>query len=159
MASLPEKLVRFVQERDSAYLVTASADGQPYVQHRGGPPGFLKVLGPDLLGFADYSGNRQYLSVQNLRENDQAFLFLMDLARRRRVKLWGRARFVEDDPALTERVRDPDYPAVVERVLCFTVERWSVNCPQHIVPRFTLDELLDRYTATQWAALQEERAR
>ncbi len=128
-------LADFIRARDSAYLGTASTSGQPYIQHRGGPPGFIRVLDEHTLAFADYSGNRQYISVGNLSENDRAFLFLMDYESRRRVKLWGTARFVENDAALVERVRDPDYPADVERVLLFRVLAWDVNCPSHITPR------------------------
>jgi len=134
-------LAAFIAARDSFYFGTASADGQPYVQHRGGPAGFLKVLDERRLAFADYSGNRQYISLGNLSENDKAFLFLMDYPNRRRVKVWGRAAFVEDDPALLEAVSDPDYRAAPQRVLVFHVEAWDVNCPQHITPRYTVDEI------------------
>lgn len=129
------KLEAFIAERDSFYLGTASADGQPYIQHRGGPKGFLKVLDSRTLAFADFSGNRQYVTVGNLRENDRAFLFLMDYERPMRVKMWGRMRVVEDDPALLARLVDPAYPAAVERALVFKIERWDVNCTQHIPRR------------------------
>ena len=132
------KLEAFIAERDSFYLGTASLDGQPYIQHRGGPKGFLKVLDPRTLAFADFSGNRQYITVGNLRENDRAFLFLMDYERPMRVKIWGRMRVVEDDPALLGRLADPTFPADVERALVFTVERWDVNCTQHIARRTPL---------------------
>jgi predicted pyridoxine 5'-phosphate oxidase superfamily flavin-nucleotide-binding protein len=133
-------LADFIAERDSAYLGTASRDGQPYIQHRGGPVGFIKVIDEHTLAFADYSGNRQYISLGNLSENDQAFLFLMDYANQRRVKLWGRAHFVEGDDELIEQVRDDDYPAAIERVLSFRVVAWDINCPSHISPRVsTLD--------------------
>jgi hypothetical protein len=132
------KLASFIAERDSFYLGTASLDGQPYIQHRGGPKGFLKVLDPRTLAFADYSGNRQYITVGNLRENDRAFLFLMDYERPRRVKIWGRMRVVEDDPELISRLVDPAYPANVERAMVFTIERWDVNCNQHITRRALL---------------------
>lgn len=135
------ELEAFLAERDSFYLGTASADGRPYIQHRGGPPGFLKVLDEKTLAFADYSGNRQYISVGNLTENDQAFLFLMDYPNQRRVKVWGRARFVEDDPDLLDRLRDPGYGARPERAIVFEVEAWDVNCPQHIRPRFTEEQV------------------
>ena len=135
------ELAAFLAERDSFYLGTASADGQPYIQHRGGPPGFLKVLDDETLGFADYSGNRQYISMGNLEDNPRAFLFLMDFANRRRIKIWGTARFVEDDPALLERLTDPGYGARPERAFLFNVVAWDVNCPQHIRPRFTEEEV------------------
>jgi len=130
-------LASFIAERDSFYLGTASADGQPYIQHRGGKRGFLKVLDENTLAFADYSGNRQYISMGNLSENDRAYIFLMDYPNRRRIKIWGRAEIVEDDAALLDRVVDTDYDARTERVFVFHVEAWDVNCPQHITPRFT----------------------
>jgi predicted pyridoxine 5'-phosphate oxidase superfamily flavin-nucleotide-binding protein len=133
--TITEELAEFVAARDSIYLGTASAAGQPYIQHRGGPTGFVKVLDDRHLAFADYAGNRQYISLGNLAENPRAFMFLMDYASPRRVKIWGTARFVEDDPELIERVRDPDYPARVERVLVFEVHAWDRNCSQHIRPR------------------------
>ncbi len=129
---ITDELAAFITARDSIYLATASADGQPYIQHRGGPVGFVKVLDRTHLAFADYRGNRQYISVGNLSENDRAFLFLMDYAHQRRVKIWGRARFVEDDPALLARVVDPGYGAEPERALVFEVAAWDRNCPQHI---------------------------
>lgn len=133
--TISDSLAEYIKERDSAYLGSASRDGQPYVQHRGGPPGFIKVLDERTLAFAEYSGNRQYISLGNLSENDQAFLFLMDYANRKRVKLWGRARFIEGDAMLERQVRDADYPAKVERVLLFRVTAWDSNCPSHITPR------------------------
>lgn len=129
------ELAEFVAQRDSIYLGTASADGQPYIQHRGGPVGFVKVLDAHRLAFADYAGNRQYISLGNLSENPRAFMFLMDYARRRRIKVWGRAEFIEHDAELLRRVSDPEYGARVQRVLVFTVEAWDINCPQHITPR------------------------
>jgi len=131
----------FIAERDSFYLGTASADGRPYIQHRGGKPGFVKVLDEHTLAFADFSGNRQYISMGNLSENDRAFIFLMDYPNRRRIKIWGRAEFVEDDAGLLERLVDADYKARPERALVFHVEAWDVNCPQHITPRFTQTEI------------------
>ena len=114
-----------------------SADGAPYIQHRGGPKGFIKVLDEQTLGFADYAGNRQYITISNLAGNDRAYLFLLDFAHRQRIKVWGRARVVEDDPALLERLGDPGYRARPERAILFTVEAWDVNCSQHITERFT----------------------
>lgn len=139
--TIDDDLAAFIAARDSLYLGTATADGQPYIQHRGGKPGFLKVLDERTLGFADFGGNRQYVSMGNLSENDRAFIFLMDYPNRRRIKLWGRAEFVEDDPALLERLVDEGYEARPERAFLFHVEAWDANCPQHIVPRYTREEL------------------
>ena len=130
-------LAAFLATRDSFYLSTASADGQPYIQHRGGKPGFLKVVDDRTLAFADFKGNRQYISTGNLSENPKAFIFLMDYPNRRRIKIWGRARVVDDDPALIGRLRDADYAGVPEQAIVFTIEAWDVNCPQHITPRYT----------------------
>jgi uncharacterized protein len=129
-------LIGFLAGLDMFYLGTASADGQPYIQYRGGSPGFLKALDEKTLAFADFGGNRQYITVDNLSENPKAFIFLMDYANQQRVKLWGTAKVVEDDPALLERLRDPGYPGKVERAVVFTVEAWDVNCQQHIHRRF-----------------------
>jgi len=139
--TISDELAAFIAERDSVYLGTASADARPYIQHRGGPRGFIKVLDERRLAFADYRGNRQYISVGNLGENDKAFLFFMDYPNRRRVKIWGGASFVEDDPGLLDRVRDPTYAARVERALVFYVQAWDVNCRQHITPRYSLDQM------------------
>lgn len=135
------ELAQFVAEQDTAFLATATADGAPYIQHRGGPKGFIKVVDEHTLGFADYRGNRQYITLANLSENDRAFLFLLDPARKQRIKLWGGARVVENDPALVERLFDKDYNAKPERAVLFTIEAWDVNCSQHIVARFTETEL------------------
>lgn len=132
---IDDNLAAFLAERDSAYLATVNADGQPYIQHRGGPKGFLKVVDDRHIGFADFVGNRQYITLGNLEDNPKAFLFLMDYAQRRRVKIWGRAKVVEDDPALVERLSDLGYRAKPERAILFEVSTWDVNCPQHIVPR------------------------
>lgn len=130
------ELATFLAERDNAFLATATADGQPYIQHRGGPRGFIKVLDHQTLGFADFAGNKQYISLGNLSENDKAHLFLVDYANRRRVKIWGRARMVEDNPELIDTLHDPAYDARPERALLFTIEAWDVNCPQHIPRKF-----------------------
>jgi predicted pyridoxine 5'-phosphate oxidase superfamily flavin-nucleotide-binding protein len=124
--------VAFLGAIDTAYLATASADGQPYAQHRGGPKGFIRVIDEHMLGFADFSGNRQYISTGNLAENSKAFLFLMDYAHRRRIKLWGRARIVEGDAALLARLMPESYGATPEQAILFEVDAWDVNCPQHI---------------------------
>jgi len=125
-------LAAFIESRTTAFLATATADGQPYVQHRGGPPGFLRVLDARTIAFVDFTGNRQYITAGNLSENSKAHLFLIDYAARQRVKLWGTARVVENDPALMARLMPPDYRARPEQVILFTVEAWDANCPQHI---------------------------
>ena len=130
-------LADYLADLDMFYLGTANAEGQPYIQYRGGSPGFLKVLDDHTLGFADFGGNRQYITLGNLSENPKAYLFLMDYANQRRVKLWGTARVVEGDKALEEKLRDPGYPGKVERAILFTVEAWDVNCQQHIHQRFS----------------------
>lgn len=139
--TVTSELKAFLSELDMFYLGTASADGQPYIQYRGGSPGFLRVVDERTLGFADFGGNRQYITLGNLSENPRAFIFLMDYARGRRVKIWGTARVVEDDPALIEQLRDPMYPGSVERVILFEIEAWDVNCPQHIHRRFPQKEI------------------
>jgi predicted pyridoxine 5'-phosphate oxidase superfamily flavin-nucleotide-binding protein len=121
----------FLAGVDTAYLATANAAGQPYAQHRGGPPGFIRALGPRLIGWAEYAGNRQYVSTGNLAENDKAFLFLMDYAQRRRIKLWGRA-WMSDDAGLIAQLMPAGYDAQGERALLFEIKAWDVNCPQHI---------------------------
>jgi uncharacterized protein len=133
--TITPKLAAFIAQRDSAYLGTASAAGQPYIQHRGGPKGFIRILDGKTLAFADYAGNRQYITTGNLAENDRAFLFLMDYVHRQRVKIWGRARVVENDPELLKRLMPEGYKARPEQAMVFTVEAWDVNCPQHITRR------------------------
>jgi len=126
------ELVAFLAEVDTTYLATANAAGQPYVQHRGGPNGFVRALDETTLAFVDYVGNRQYITLGNLAENDQAFLFLMDYANRRRVKVWGRARIVEADANLVSRLTPRGYAARAEQVILFEVKAWDVNCSRHI---------------------------
>lgn len=140
---IDEELAGFIAGLDSFFLATASAAGQPYVQHRGGPAGFLKVLDERTLAFADFAGNRQYVSAGNLSENPRVQLFLMDWARQGRVKVWGEARVVEAaaDPALLARLADPAYGAKVERALVVAVKAWDGNCPQHIPRRFSEEEV------------------
>jgi uncharacterized protein len=155
------ELAQFIAEQDTAFFATATADGAPYIQHRGGPKGFIKVIDEKTLGFADYRGNRQYITLANLSENDRAYVFLLDPARRQRIKLWGRARVVENDPALVERLFDNGYKAKPERAILFTIEAWDVNCSQHIVTRFTeaeIGEALDTVQA-KIAHLEAENAR
>jgi predicted pyridoxine 5'-phosphate oxidase superfamily flavin-nucleotide-binding protein len=130
------ELEAFFADLDMFYLGTANAEGQPYIQYRGGSPGFLRKVDEKTVGFADFGGNRQYIMLGNLSENTRAFIFLMDYVRSRRIKIWGRARVVEDDPSLFDRLRDSSYPGKVERVILFEIEAWDVNCPQHIHKRF-----------------------
>ncbi len=125
-------LAAFLAERNSFYLATSNAEGQPYIQHRGGPKGFLKTLDERTLAFADFGGNQQFITLGNLADNPRAFIFAMDYALRRRVKLWGRARVVAEDPAILERLADPAYAGKPEQAILFTVEAWDINCPQHI---------------------------
>ncbi len=134
-------LAAYIAERDSFYLATTNGEGQPYIQHRGGPKGFLKVIDERTLGIADYGGNRQYITVGNLAENDKVSLFLTDYPNRQRVKIWARARVVEDDADLLARLSDPGYVAKPERAVLFTIEAWDVNCPQHITRRYTEDQI------------------
>jgi len=134
-------LAAFIAGSDSFYLASVGSDGHPYIQHRGGPKGFLKVLDERTLAIADYSGNRQYITLGNVAGNDKVCLFLMDYPNRRRVKLWARAEAVEKVPDVIARVSDPGYGAPVERALLFHVEAWDVNCPKHITPRFTEAEI------------------
>jgi predicted pyridoxine 5'-phosphate oxidase superfamily flavin-nucleotide-binding protein len=155
------ELAKFIAEQDMAFLATATADGAPYVQHRGGPKGFIKVLDERTLGFADYRGNRQYITLANLSENDRAFLFLLDPARKQRIKLWGRARVIEDDAALVAKLFDDGYKARPERAILFTLEAWDVNCSSHIVARYTEHQLEEFFTAVRAriAELEAENAR
>ena len=155
------ELAAFVAEQDTAFLATASADGAPYVQHRGGPKGFIKVIDERTLGFADYRGNRQYITLANLGENDRAFLFLLDPARKQRIKLWGRARVVENDAALVENLFDQGYKARPERAILFIIEAWDVNCSSHIVTRFTEADIEEALATVQTkiAQLEAENAR
>ena len=129
-------LKRFIEAQTSVFLATVNADGQPYIQHRGGPAGFLRVLDSKTLGFVDYVGNRQFISTGNLSENPKAHLFLIDYAQRRRIKIWGRARVVEGDAELTAKLMPPNYKARAEQVMLFEIEAWDANCPQHIPQRF-----------------------
>lgn len=129
-------LADFIADQTSIFFATANLDGQPYIQHRGGPAGFLKVLNETTIGFADYSGNRQYITLGNLADNPKAYLFLIDYAHRRRVKIWGRARVVEGDAALLDALMPVGYKARPEQVILFDVATFDFNCPQHIPQRF-----------------------
>jgi hypothetical protein len=134
-------LSAFIAEQNSIYLGTANAAGQPYIQHRGGPPGFLRVVDESTLAFVDFKGNRQYITQGNLTENPKAFVFLMDYARRRRIKLWGTARFVEGDAELVKSLMPDGYRAHPEQVFMFSLSAWDANCPQHIPKRVDLAEM------------------
>lgn len=154
------ELAKFIAEQDMAFIGTANAAGEPYIQHRGGPKGFIKIVDERTLGFADYRGNRQYITLANLSENDRAFLFLLDPARRQRIKIWGHARVVEDDPLLVERLSDAGYHAKPERAILFTIEAWDVNCSQHILARYSEADLEESFTTVRQkiAALEAENA-
>jgi predicted pyridoxine 5'-phosphate oxidase superfamily flavin-nucleotide-binding protein len=138
---ITDDLRQFLDAIDTFFFATASADGRPYIQHRGGPPGFLKTIGAHTLAFADFAGNRQYVTLGHLKENDRAHIFILHFATQQRVKLWGRARVVEGDVELMERLVDPAYRARPQRAIVFTLEAWDVNCTQHIVPRYSEAEI------------------
>jgi uncharacterized protein len=133
---IDENLAAFLADTSSFYLATASGDGHPYIQHRGGPKGFIKVLDKQTIAFADFGGNRQYITQGNLSENPKAHIFVMDYAHRRRVKIWGEARIVEDDPALLTALMPKGYRARGEQVIVFRIAAWDTNCPQHIPQKF-----------------------
>jgi predicted pyridoxine 5'-phosphate oxidase superfamily flavin-nucleotide-binding protein len=135
-SEIDDNLAAFVADANSLYFATASADGQPYIQHRGGPRGFVKILDKRTLAFADYSGNRQYITQGNLSENNKAHIFLMDHAHRRRVKIWVEARVVDDDPALLQSLMPRGYKARPEQVILFRISAWDTNCAQHIPQKF-----------------------
>lgn len=159
--AIDDDLTGFLTQVDTAYLATSNADGQPYAQHRGGPKGFIRVVDEHTIGFADFAGNRQYISTGNLAENDKAFLFLMDYAHRRRVKLWGRARVVEGDAELADRLMPEGYRARPQQVILFTVEAWDSNCPQHIPQKFDAADVAAAIGRLEEriAALEAENAR
>lgn len=138
---ITDELAAFVAEQRSVFFATASADGQPYVQHRGGPPGFLRVLGPRTLGFADLRGNRQYITLGNLSENPKAYLFLIDYTRRTRMKIWGHAEVIEDDEALLASLSPEGHDLHPERAILLHVTAWDRNCPQHIPLRLEADDV------------------
>lgn len=135
-AAITPDLAAFIEAQTSVFLSTANAYGQPYIQHRGGPAGFLKVLDERTIGFADFSGNRQFITQGNLSDNPQAFLFLIDYAHRQRIKIWGKAQVVEGDAELTAKLMPQDYKARPEQVILFAVSAWDSNCSQHIPQRF-----------------------
>ena len=135
------ELAALIAQCDSFYLGTANAEGQPYIQHRGGLKGFLKAIDERTLAFADFRGNKQYITAGNLADNDKAFIFLMDYPNRSRIKIWGRARIVEDDAELLAQLVEPGYAGHPERAIVLTIEAWDANCPQHITPRYTEEEM------------------
>ena len=145
--TIDETMKAFIEAQTSVFIATASADGQPYIQHRGGPAGFLRVIGEREIAFADFAGNRQYITQGNLAENPRAHLFLIDYAHRRRVKIWGEARVIEDDRDLTTKLMPKGYRARPEQTIIFTVSALDINCPQHIPQRFEAADVA--------AALQE----
>ncbi|MCA1532842.1 pyridoxamine 5'-phosphate oxidase family protein [Bradyrhizobium sp. NBAIM03] len=162
-----DNLAAFLADANSFYFATASADGQPYIQHRGGPKGFLKVLDKQTLAFADYAGNQQFITQGNLSENPKAYIFVMDYAHRRRVKIWGEARVVEDDEALTTSLMPKGYRARPEQVILFKIAAWDTNCPQHIPQKFDAADVAAALAArdariaeleAQVAALKGEKA-
>ncbi len=146
--TITPELEQFIATQRSMFLATVNAEGQPYVQHRGGPPGFLRVLDEHTLGFVDFSGNRQFISSGNLLENPKAHLFLIDYQQRKRVKIWGEARVVEATDDWLAKLMPEGYKARPEQILIFDVKAWDANCPQHIPPRFEASDVL--------AALQEK---
>ena len=158
---IDDRLASFLADTNSFFLATATADGQPYIQHRGGPKGFVKVLDKHTIAFADYSGNRQFLTQGNLSENPKAHIFIMDYAHRRRVKIWGEARVVDDDPALLESLMPKGYRARPEQVILFKIAAWDTNCPQHIPQKFDAADVAQAMSeaAAKIAALEAEVAR
>jgi predicted pyridoxine 5'-phosphate oxidase superfamily flavin-nucleotide-binding protein len=157
-------LQAFIEAQTSVFLATANSQGQPYIQHRGGPPGFLTVLSDQTLGFVDFVGNRQYITVGNLAENPRAHLFLIDYAHRKRVKIWGEARVIENEPELIERLMPKDYKARASQIILFKVNAWDANCPQHIPQRVEAADVLaaigerDRKIAALQAQIAQLRA-
>ena len=158
---IDDRLAAFLADTNSFYLATATADGQPYIQHRGGPKGFVKVLDKHTIAFADYAGNRQYLTQGNLSENAKAHIFIMDYAHRRRVKIWGEARVIDDDPALLESLMPKGYRARPEQVILFKIAAWDTNCPQHIPQKFDAADVAQamKEAGTRIAELEAEVAK
>jgi uncharacterized protein len=159
--TMTPELAKFIAEQDTAFLGSVNSDGAPYIQHRGGPKGFIKVIDERTLGFADYRGNRQYITLANLSGNDRAFLFLLDPVRQQRIKFWGRARVIEDDAALVTKLFDEGYKARPDRAILFTIEAWDANCSSHIVARYTEPQLEEFCTAvrTRIGELEAENAK
>jgi predicted pyridoxine 5'-phosphate oxidase superfamily flavin-nucleotide-binding protein len=134
--TITPELKQFIEAQISVFLATANAQGQPYIQHRGGPAGFLRVLDEHTIGFVDFVGNRQFITSGNVAENPKAHLFLIDYTQRQRIKIWGTLRIIEDDAALTESLMPKQYKARAAQVILLTVTAWGANCPQHIPQRF-----------------------
>jgi len=160
-ARITPDLSEFIAHQTSVFLATANAEGQPYIQHRGGPPGFLRVLDERNIGFVDFVGNRQYITLGNLADNPKAHLFLIDYVHRKRVKLWGEARVVEGDDALVRQLMPGDYKARAAQVILFEVKAWDANCPQHIPQRFEAADVADAIAErdARIAALEKEVAK
>jgi len=159
-ATITPDLEVFLREVDSLYFATANKAGRPYIQHRGGPKGFLHVLDDRTLAFADFAGNRQYISLGNLSENNHAFLFLMDYGTRTRIKIWGTAEVIDDDPDLLTQLTDSQYNGKPERVIRFHVEAWDANCRQHIPLKYSQEdvETIVQPIRNRLAALEAENA-
>jgi predicted pyridoxine 5'-phosphate oxidase superfamily flavin-nucleotide-binding protein len=155
---ITDELAAFIADQRSFFFATASREGTPYIQHRGGPRGFLKVVGTSTLAFIDFKGNRQFITQGNLAENPKAHMFLVDYAARQRIKLWGVARVVEDDPQLIERFTAQDYKARAEQVIVFEISAWDVNCPQHIPVRYDAEDV-ERALAERDARIAELEAK
>lgn len=151
---ISDDLATFIADQRSFFIATVSSDGAPYIQHRGGPRGFLQVIGPSTLAFVDFKGNRQFITQGNLTDNPKAHIFLIDYANRQRIKIWGEARIVEDDVQLIEQYKPQDYNARVEQVVVFEISAWDVNCPQHI-PRLYDAEDVERVIAEREARIAE----
>lgn len=152
------ELAGFIEAQTSIFLATANTVGQPYIQHRGGPPGFLRVLDDKTIGLVDFAGNRQYITQGNLAENSKAHLFLINYVQRKRVKIWGEARCIEGDAELTNKLMPQGYKARPENVILFSVSAWDANCPQHIPQRFEAAEIADMLAErdNRIAALENE---
>jgi hypothetical protein len=157
-SEITPQLAEFIARQNSFYIATANSEGQPYIQHRGGPRGFLTPLDDRTLAIADFRGNRQFITQGNLVENSKAFVFLMDYANRRRIKIWGEARMIDDDEALLRSVMPQGYTATPERVLLFTISAWDANCPQHI-PRKIDADLVEETMAGRDAEIARLKAR
>jgi uncharacterized protein len=158
---IDDRLASFLVNTNSFYFATATADGQPYIQHRGGPKGFVKVLDHDTIAFADFAGNRQYLTQGNLSENSKAYIFIMDYAHRRRVKIWGEAKVIDDDPALLAALMPKGYRARPEQAILFKIAAWDTNCPQHIPQKFDAADVAQALAVrdARIAELEEELAK
>lgn len=154
---LPD-LAAMIADTRSFFLATSNAESQPYIQHRGGPRGFLRVIDEKTIAFADFKGNRQFITQGNLVENPKAFIFLIDYARRQRIKIWGEARVVEDDDALLASLMPENYKANGEQVIIFTITAWDVNCPQHIPRMIDVEDVL-RIVAEKDAKIAELESR